>query len=131
LLVGIAMLTFVIVLFVARARSGSALSASTGQTGTQTQETQRSASDVAGPAPTTDAQTAPPPVAGDPVEEEARRAVSREGATLGLPPPATVSPDGRVHLRTGGTISADEWNEARRKLKENPLLKDPPVPPPF
>ena len=126
LLIGIAMLAFVAVLFVVRARSASSLPSA--PPGREVQETLR-------PNPDLSAQSAPnnSPDAGavDPVEEAARRAISREAPNIGLPPPPTVSPDGKVHLRTGGAISPDEWNEARRKLQGNPLLKEPPLPPPF
>jgi hypothetical protein len=65
----------------------------------------------------------------DPVAAEARRAVDRESKRLDLPPP--VSQDGKVHLRSGGTISQEEWNAASRKAQESPVFRDPPQPPPF
>jgi len=65
----------------------------------------------------------------NPVESEARRVVERESRRLDLPPP--VSADGKVHLRSGGTISQEEWNAASRKVQESPLLREPPKPPPF
>jgi hypothetical protein len=65
----------------------------------------------------------------DPIDSEARRVVDRESQKLNLPPP--VSADGKVHLRSGGTISQEEWNAANRKLQDSPLLRQPPTPPPF
>jgi hypothetical protein len=65
----------------------------------------------------------------DPIESEARRVVDRESRKLDLPPP--VSQDGRIHLRSGGTISKEEWDAASRKAQESPVLREPPKPPPF
>jgi hypothetical protein len=130
LLIGIAMLTFVIVLLVARSRSGSGLPASSMQPG-QAMSPRLNPDVTVQPSAPDNQTTAASGAGGDPVEEAARRAVSREAPNVGLPPPPIVSPDGKVHLRTGGTISPDEYNEARSKLKDSPLLKDPPAPPPF
>lgn len=65
----------------------------------------------------------------DPIESEARRVVDRESRKLDLPPP--VSQDGKIHLRSGGTISKAEWDAASRKAQESPILREPPKPPPF
>lgn len=65
----------------------------------------------------------------DPIESEARRVVDRESRKLDLPPP--VDSDGRIHLRSGGTISREEWDAASRKAQESPALREPPKPPPF
>ena len=65
----------------------------------------------------------------DPIESEARRVVDRESRKLDLPPP--VSQDGRIHLRSGGTISKEEWDAASRKAQESPVLRQPPQPPPL
>ncbi|MCW3053750.1 MAG: hypothetical protein JWN14_2920 [Chthonomonadales bacterium] len=67
----------------------------------------------------------------DPIESEARRVVDRESQKLNLPPPA-VSADGKIHLRSGGTISQKDWDAASRKVQDSPILRQPPVNvPPF
>ncbi len=66
----------------------------------------------------------------DPVETAARRAVERESQKLDLAPPK-VSEDGKIHLRSGGTVSKEEWEAARRKAEESPILREPPKPPPL
>lgn len=65
----------------------------------------------------------------DPIDSEARRVVDRESQKLNLSPP--VSPDGKIHLRSGGTITQEEWDAASRKAQESPVLRQPPTPPPF
>jgi hypothetical protein len=75
--------------------------------------------------------TASSAAATDPLTDQARREVERARSDIGLPPPETVDPGGRVHLRSGGTLSMDEWEAARRKLQASPILRDPPPPPPF
>ncbi len=68
----------------------------------------------------------------DPVAAEARRAVDREARNLDLPPPNAVRDEnGRYRLRSGGSISAEEWEQARRKVQDNRYMKEPPLPPPF
>lgn len=65
----------------------------------------------------------------DPVTAQAQREVERAKRDLGLPPPAdSVSPDGRIHLRSGGTIRKDDWDKARQGLQNSPLFKEPDVP---
>lgn len=59
----------------------------------------------------------------DPIESEARRVIDRESKRLDLPPP--VSDDGKVHLRSGGTISKEEWDAASRKAQQSPVNHDP------
>jgi hypothetical protein len=67
----------------------------------------------------------------DPVTAAARRVVDRESQKLHLPPPP-VGADGKIHLRSGGTISQKEWDEASRKVEDSPVLRQPPVHvPPF
>ncbi len=149
LLIGVAMMTFVIVLLNMRSQTAAP---GAGRTTTQEIETRRTAtapvtdlpsgqedganrispSDTPTAVPTGDAHdTSAASGGGDALEDAAKRVISREAPKVGLPPPAAVSPDGQVHLRTGGTISADEWNEARRKLQESTLLKEPAPPAPF
>ncbi len=67
----------------------------------------------------------------DPVDEQARRVIQTESPKIGIPPSVSVSPDGRVHLRSGGTISKEEWDNARRKAQESSVMQDsaPPTPP--
>jgi hypothetical protein len=68
----------------------------------------------------------------DPVAAEARRAVERASRELDLPPAnAARDSEGRYRLRGGGSISAEEWERARRKVRDNSMIKEPPLPPPF
>jgi hypothetical protein len=67
----------------------------------------------------------------DPIEEQAKRVVDRENAKLGTQPPANaVGPDGRIHLRGGGSITREQWDEASKKLQNSPVFHDPLPPPP-
>jgi hypothetical protein len=67
----------------------------------------------------------------DPIEEEAKRVVERDNARLQNSPPATaVGPDGRVHLRGGGSITKEQWDDANRRLRNSPEFRDPMPPPP-
>lgn len=59
----------------------------------------------------------------DPVEAEARRVVDRESKRLDLPPP--VGADGKIHLRSGGSISKEEWDAASRRAQQSPAYRDP------
>jgi hypothetical protein len=138
LLIGLAMLAFVIVLLLVTHSRPGAPAPAPASVPTSGVEGEASTSSGVPPEvapPSTGAQpaaTQPTATAGgDPLEEAARRAINREAPNVGLPPPAITSPDGQVHLRTGGSISPEEWNAARAKLKESPLLRDPPAPPPF
>jgi hypothetical protein len=155
LLIGIGMMTFVIVLILAmRSQSGApgagrlATSASEVNSGmavgrdkslAPAMSAGASAPDTESGAPTSQATSTnqstststPATTGGDPLEDAARRTISREAPNVGLPPSGAVSSDGQVHLRSGGAISVEEWNEAKRKLQDNPLLKEPPPPPPF
>lgn len=65
----------------------------------------------------------------DPIESEARRVVDRESRKLDLPPP--VGTDGKIHLRSGGAISREEWDAANRKAQDSPVMRHPPISPPF
>jgi hypothetical protein len=65
----------------------------------------------------------------DPLEAQARRVVDRESQKLSLLPP--VNADGKIHLRSGGTISREEWDAASRKAQQSPVLREPPKPPPL
>lgn len=67
----------------------------------------------------------------DPIEEEAKRVLDRDNARLGSSPPATaVGPDGRVHLRGGGSITKEQWDDANRRVHNSPAFRDPMPPPP-
>ncbi|HZP83484.1 MAG TPA: hypothetical protein VFB21_17700 [Chthonomonadaceae bacterium] len=70
------------------------------------------------------------PVSADPITAQAQREIERARQDYNLPAPApgVVSPDGKVHLRGGGTLRPDEWEAARRKLQDSPILRQPPVP---
>lgn len=99
----------------------------------------RSAAPAVVTAPTTHPSSAEAPVdqktaarralSDDPIEAEARRAVDRESQKLNLTP--QVSQDGKIHLRSGGTISKEEWDAASRKVQNSPAMREPPLPPPF
>ncbi len=162
LLIGVAMMTFVIVLMLnMRPQSGSAPIARSAPSGIDTgRPTSDPASEInAGQAgdvgrmngtetsgglsapdagnsassnPTAGNATSTSSTAGgDPLEDAAKRVITREAPNVGLPPAGAVSPDGQVHLRSGRSISVEEWNAAKRKLQDNPLLNEPPAPPPF
>jgi hypothetical protein len=66
----------------------------------------------------------------DPVVEESKRFIDRESRRAGLPDPPTSS-DGRVHLRGGGSISADQYRDAQRHVSESPVMHSPLPPPPM
>lgn len=66
----------------------------------------------------------------DPVLDRARQEVDRARDSLSLPPPDSRESD-RVRLKGGGELRREEWEAARRKLQESPLLRDPPSPSPF
>jgi hypothetical protein len=135
LLVGIALLAFAIVLvLVTHPHPATTLPApasvpTAGDNGQRI--TSGDSASVEAPSTSGTQPSVAPSTSGDPLEDAARRAISREAPNVGLPPPAATSPDGVVHLRTGGSISAQEWNDARAKLKNSPLMRDPPPPPPF
>ncbi len=50
-------------------------------------------------------------------EAQARRELERLNKKLDGTAPPPVSPDGRVHLETGGSISAQEWERAKESLR--------------
>lgn len=52
----------------------------------------------------------------DPVEAQARQELERLRREFGVGS-APVGPDGRVHLRSGGSISPEEWERAVRNLQ--------------
>jgi len=60
----------------------------------------------------------PSPLPEDPLIAEARRTIQRLQQEHGLAPPPTDEA-GRVHLRSGGTISREEWERAARSLQPN------------
>jgi hypothetical protein len=72
----------------------------------------------------------PASVSSDPITAQAQREIERARQDYNLPVPASgvASPDGKVHLRGGGTLRPDEWEVARRKLQASPILRQPPVP---
>ncbi|HXG24100.1 MAG TPA: hypothetical protein VNJ09_06045 [Chthonomonadales bacterium] len=53
----------------------------------------------------------------DPVEVQARQELERLRREFGVGT-APVGPDGRVHLRGGGSISPEEWERAMRSLEK-------------
>lgn len=42
-----------------------------------------------------------------------------------------TAPDGRVYLRGGGSITADQYRDARRRIQQSPILRHPLPPPPM
>lgn len=55
----------------------------------------------------------------DPLTAQARREIERLSEQVGgLGPPS--DPQGRVHLRSGGTISREQWERARDSLRATP-----------
>jgi hypothetical protein len=67
----------------------------------------------------------------DPLVAESKRFIERESRHAGLPEPP-VSGDGRVHLRSGGSISTDQYRDAQRHVQESPVVPrvSPPIPVP-
>ncbi|MGC8668046.1 MAG: hypothetical protein ACP5VE_08040 [Chthonomonadales bacterium] len=59
------------------------------------------------------------PAEEDPLIAEARRTIRRLQEEHGLAPPPTDEA-GRVHLRSGGSISREEWERAARSLQSQP-----------
>lgn len=97
-------------------------------------ETPRRSEPALAPAPAPDATNAANeaparPENSDPLTDQAKREIQRAQRDLAIPAPDSVSgKDGRIHLRSGGTISADEWERARRKVQESPYFRDPATP---
>ena len=82
--------------------------------------------------PQAEAPTSPPRESADPATAQAQREIQRFRQENGLyPPDPPPSSDGRIRLRSGGSISQEEWENARRKVKESPLFKEPPPPGPL
>lgn len=84
------------------------------------------ASGAGAPSPTASAQPAreaASPALQDPIRETARQEVEK-ARDEGIVPAAPPTADGRIHLRSGGTISRDEWDAAQRKVATDPLFKD-------
>ena len=73
------------------------------------------------------------PESSDPLMSEAQRVLARERRNLDLAPPPNAAKDanGRIRLRSGGSISPEEWEAARRKVQQSPVANEPPAPPPF
>lgn len=119
---GAALLTFVVVLFAALSmQRRPAVTPDTSSTSAP------AASSATSPIPSNPAvspdTTAPPALSSDPVTAEAQKAVEKANRQLGLPPPSgSVDKQGRIHLKSGGTISKEEWEAARRKVEQSPLL---------
>ena len=63
----------------------------------------------------------------DPITAQARSMLQQQGdnAEPSGAKGSITGPDGRVHLRGGGTISKERYDEARRRLKQSPLLNSP------
>jgi hypothetical protein len=84
-------------------------------------------------APTSPDTPYAPPAADDtdPIVAESKRFIERESRHAGLPEPP-VSGDGRVHLRSGGSISTDQYRDAQRHVQESPVVPrvSPPIPVP-
>jgi hypothetical protein len=80
--------------------------------------------------PLPDSTSTPAPASADSITAQAQREIERARQDYNLPAPTSgvVSPDGKVHLRGGGTLRPDEWEAARRKLQDSPILRQPPVP---
>jgi hypothetical protein len=51
------------------------------------------------------------------VQAQAQREMERLQRQHGLGAPPPVSKDGRVNLQSGGTLSEDEYNRARRAIE--------------
>jgi hypothetical protein len=78
--------------------------------------------------PMLDAQTRGQ-TAGDATVSEAQRVLERERANLGVAP--TSGGSGDIRLRSGGSISREQWDDVSRRVRNNPYMKEPPMPPPL
>jgi hypothetical protein len=92
---------------------------------------------VAAPAPTEapavrdSAPAAKPATADDdPIVAESKRYIDRASRHAGLEQPPTSS-DGRVHLRSGGSISPEQYRDAQRHVDGSPVMHTPIPPPPM
>lgn len=102
--------------------------------GTPTAPSQAPTSRSAQPLETNSSYSQPPPTtpevrSEDAILQEGQRALEREKERLGIQPPP-VSGDGRVHLRSGGSISEEQYRDVQRRLNQSPVMQDPPMPPP-
>lgn len=70
--------------------------------------------------PAASAPTAAPALTMDPLQAAAQQAISNGKRGLGEEAPP-VSPDGRIHLQNGGSISQDEYNAAKSRMEQSPL----------
>ncbi len=64
-------------------------------------------------------QAPAPPVSpdDDSVLIQARRELRQAQTDVSIPPAdAVTSPDGKIHLKSGGTISAEEWQSAKNRI---------------
>ena len=66
----------------------------------------------------------------DPLEEAAKREIDSASMRIPGAQPETSTSDGRVHLRGGGSISKEEWEEAARKVQSSRLMRESMPPPP-
>ena len=66
----------------------------------------------------------------DPIVDESKRFIDHESRHAGLPQPPTGS-DGRVHLRSGGSITTDQYRDAQRRVNDSPVIRNPIPPPPM
>jgi hypothetical protein len=57
----------------------------------------------------------PSGITADPLAEQAQRELERLQREIGMSK-VPISPDGQVHLRSGGTISPEEWKRAAKSL---------------
>jgi hypothetical protein len=117
LIVGVGALAFLVVWLIAgRLRSGSEAT----RTGPALQ------APVFAPA-SPDVQEARPAADEDPLVAESKRYIERESRHAGLDVP--TAEDGRVHLRGGGSITPEQFRDARRRAESSPVMH-PPLPPP-
>jgi hypothetical protein len=65
----------------------------------------------------------------DPLVSESKRLIEHESRHAGIEQ-TPVSPDGRVHLRGGGSITPEQYREAQRRVNDSPVIRTPiPAPP--
>ena len=84
---------------------------------------------IAAPSDSSAPSTSPAQEESDPLVAESKRFIERESRHAGLPEPP-VSDDGQVHLRSGGSISAERYREVQRHVQESPVFHQPiPAPP--
>jgi hypothetical protein len=67
---------------------------------------------------------------GDPLEQAARQEIDRASMRIPGSAPEISPSDGRVHLRGGGSISKEQYEETARKVQSSRIIQEGMPPPP-